>query len=320
MRIQHTPMPHSDRGALFPHSSTAYAVPRAIDPLVDRALALAGAGAWSCNLADNALRWTSGVYALFGLPTDIALDRRETVAMYTDESRDAMERLRAEAIFGTGVFTLDAQIVRPDGGKRWMRINGEVVRRPGGASILHGLKQDVTEEKSRAETLRRLAENDALTGLASRAVYENRFLNRSRDASPIVPLGALILFDLDGFKAINDRLGHLAGDACLRVFAERLSASFPDAVLTARIGGDEFAVIVGNDQSPDLIEARISRFLARLRAPILWRGHMFTVGATSGVAVPDDPFSYEPEELFVRADAALYAAKTMSGQGRQSSG
>ncbi len=313
MLIQHTRTPHRDTvvppASLSIRCTASRGASRGIDPLVDRALALAGAGAWSCNLADNRLNWTSGIYALFGLPIETALDRRETVAMYTDESRDAMERLRAKAIASAGIFTLDAEIVRPDGEKRWMRINGEMVRRPGGRSILHGLKQDVTDEKMRAETLRRLAENDALTSLANRAVYENRFLNRRCDAAPVAPLGALILFDLDGFKGINDRLGHLAGDACLRVFAERLSASFPDAMLAARIGGDEFAVIVGNDEPRDLIDARVARFQAQLRAPFLWQGHMVTIGATSGVAVPADASSYDPEELFGRADAALYAAK-----------
>lgn len=167
----------------------------------------------------------------------------------------------------------------------------------------------MTEEKLRSETLRRLAENDALTGLASRAVYENRFLNRRRAAPSNLPLGALILFDLDGFKEINDRLGHLAGDACLKIFGERLTASFPDAPLIARIGGDEFAVIVGNETTPASVKARLARFQSLLTAPMIWRDQMFTVAATSGMAVPRDPYSYDPEELFVIADAAPSAAK-----------
>lgn len=193
-----------------------------------------------------------------------------------------------------------------------MRITGEVTHNARGDRLLHGLKQDITEEKIRSETLRRIAENDTLTGLASRAVYESRFLNRQHTAKPAAPLGALILFDLDGFKGINDRLGHLAGDACLRVFAERLSASFPTALMIARIGGDEFAVIVSDDEPAAAIEARVTRLQAQMRAPIVWREHIFTVGAACGIAVPRDPCSYDPEGLFVSADAALYAAKRAS--------
>tara|TARA_R100001129_G_scaffold76476_1_gene52285 strand:- start:364 stop:1323 length:960 start_codon:yes stop_codon:yes gene_type:complete len=283
--------------------------PGRIDPLIDRAMASAKVGAWSCNLSDDRLSWTSGVYDIFGSPHGAAVERRQALDLFTEESRDALERLRAEAIARSGAFTLDAQVKRPDGDTRWMRIHREMVFRVGAAPILHGLKQDVTEEKLRSEALRRLAENDALTGLANRAIYESAFLNGRSTGSSVAPVGALVLFDLNDFKTINDRWGHLAGDACLKAFAERLSAVFPEALLTARIGGDEFAVILGNDEPAELIKARISRFLRRLRAPILWQGHMFTISASSGIAFPPDPHSYDAEELFIGADAALYATK-----------
>lgn len=281
-----------------------------MDVLLDRAMATARMGVWSCDLADNGLSWTAGVYDLFGLSATAALDRRQTVEMYTEESRGLMERLRTRAIAKGGPFTLDAQIMAAGGDLRWVRITGERARRADGTTILHGLKQDVTDDRLHAETLRGLAESDALTGLANRAVYERSFLN-TQGAPPIVPLGALILFDLDSFKEINDRFGHAAGDACLREFATRLSVGFPDARLISRIGGDEFAVILG-DVAPDTPRAQVARFLGQLRAPIPWREHLFSVAASSGIAIPADPYCYDPEELFVRADAALYAAKASS--------
>ena len=280
-----------------------------VDPLVDRAMASARMGAWSCNLSDNALSWTTGVYDIFGLPPGAAVDRRQVLDFYTEESRDELERLRADVIDHGGLFTLDAQVKRPDGELRWMRIHAEKVRPVGSAPILHGLKQDVTEEKLHSEALRRLAENDALTGLANRAIFESRFLNAGRTRSAVTALGALVLFDLNDFKRINDRWGHLAGDACLKVFAERLSSFFPDALLTARIGGDEFAVILGSDESAKAIEARVNRCLIHLRVPMLWQEHMFSISASSGIAFPTDSYFYDAEELFIRADAALYATK-----------
>lgn len=280
-----------------------------IDPVLDRAMALARLGAWSCNLSNERLSWTSGIYDIFGLPLDCAVDRRETLEMYTEESRHTLNRLRGHAIATGCPFTLDARIRRPDGEFRWLRIDGEMIRHANGTRILHGMKQDVTEDKLRAEALRRLAETDALTGLSNRAVFEARFLNRGRGNSPAPPLGALVLFDLDGFKEINDRLGHLAGDACLRAFAERLSTSFPHAMLSARIGGDEFALIFGMEEPKACLKGRVAAFLERLRAPISWREHLLTIDATSGIAVPREPHAYDPEELFVTADSALYAAK-----------
>lgn len=285
--------------------------------LIDRALALAGMGAWSCDLADSSLLWTAGVYDLFGLPADSRVDRCETVAMYAEESRETMERLRAQAIADAemsdakqGRFSIDAEIVRTDGARRWMRLTGDVVVEGGRARRLYGLKQDITEEKLRWEAMRRLAEHDALTGLASRAVFQSRFLDAPAGGSGLVPLGALILFDVDGFKQVNDRYGHAAGDACLRVMAERLTAGFRDAPLIARIGGDEFAVLVGAETLGAALELRLAAALADLRMPIAWAGEILRVGASAGIAVAGDAYAYDAEAMFAVADAALYAAKT----------
>ncbi|MBC3941822.1 GGDEF domain-containing protein [Sphingomonas albertensis] len=286
--------------------------------LIERALALAGMGAWSCDLADSSLLWTAGIYDLFGLPADTRVDRRETVAMYAEESREAMERARAQAIADAGTsgdakrgrFSVDAEIVRTDGARRWMRLTGNVVVEGGRARRLYGLKQDITDEKLRWEAMRQLAEHDALTGLASRAVFQNRFLDAPAGGSGLAPLGALILFDVDGFKQVNDRLGHAAGDACLRVVAERLAAGFPDAPMIARIGGDEFAVLVGAETLGAALELRLAAALADLRMPIVWAGEILRVGASAGIAMAGDGYAYDAEAMFAVADAALYAAKT----------
>lgn len=296
--------PISQRPALSPRSSRSR-----LDPLLDRAMALAKIGAWSCDLADNRLSWTTGVYELFGLPVDSSLDRRQTVELYDEESRETMGRMRAQAIAQCGSFALDAMIIRPNGDQRWMRLTGEMHRSAGQSPRLHGLKQDITEDKARWEAMRHLAENDALTGLANRAVYEHRFLNASQADNSRLQIGALVLFDLDGFKGINDQFGHAAGDTCLRVFSERLSANFPDALLTARIGGDEFALIIGSGVSVSELKARIAHFIAQLLPPIHWQDHMFSIRASMGIAVPAAAHSYDPEELFLKADAALYTAK-----------
>jgi diguanylate cyclase (GGDEF)-like protein/PAS domain S-box-containing protein len=280
-----------------------------MQPLLDRAMASAKVGAWSCTIPDERLSWTEGVYNLFGLPAGTPVDRQDIVDMYAEESREAMDRLRSKAIAQGGTFTLDAQIKAADGARRWMRLTGEMVRQAGQAPCLHGLKQDITEDKLRWEEMRRRAESDVLTGLANRAAYESRFLNRTNISGVLAPVGALVLFDLDGFKEINDRFGHAAGDTCLRVFAERLSASFPQALLTARIGGDEFAVIVGDGSQLVSLERQMSEFLKLLRAPVLWQGHMLAIGASTGIATPPNPYFYDAEELYVSADAALYAAK-----------
>lgn len=101
---------------------------------------------WECDLADDTLRWSPGVYDLFGLPRGALLDRRAIVEMYVGESRQLLDRLRAEAIATCGSFTFDAQIRRVDGELRWMRLTADVLREHGRAVRLYGTKQDITDE------------------------------------------------------------------------------------------------------------------------------------------------------------------------------
>lgn len=286
--------------------------------LIEHALALAGIGAWSCDLSDSSLLWTKGTYDLFGLSAGTRIDRREIIAMYAEESRETVERLRTQAIADAGTggdprrgrFSIDAEIVRTDGVRRWMRLTGDVVVEGGRARRLYGVKQDITDERLRWEAMRRLAEHDALTGLASRAVFQSRFLDAPAGGTEIAPLGALILFDVDGFKQVNDRFGHAAGDACLRTVAERLAAAFPNAPMIARIGGDEFAVLVRAETLGAALELRLAVALADLRMPIAWAGDVLRVAASAGVAAAHDAYAYDAEAMFAVADAALYAAKT----------
>ncbi|WP_343519910.1 PAS domain-containing protein [Sphingomonas sp.] len=102
--------------------------------------------AWQCDLTDNSLIWSDGVYDLFGLTRGSALDRDAVVAMYLPESRLELARLRDAAIAGCGSFTFEARIRRADGEIRWMRVTADVVREGGVARYLYGTKIDVTAE------------------------------------------------------------------------------------------------------------------------------------------------------------------------------
>lgn len=105
-----------------------------------------GIGIWQCDLADNALCWTPPVYDLFGLPPGDPIDRPLAVSLYLPDSRKAMEELRAHAIRHRRGFTLDAQIRRPDGDVRWMRLSALPVIEGRQVVRLCGTKQDVTAE------------------------------------------------------------------------------------------------------------------------------------------------------------------------------
>jgi len=279
------------------------------DDLLARASTLAGIGAWECNLSTEALSWTTGVFDLFGIPDGDRVSRGDTVPMYCDESREAMERLRADAIFRRRGFSMDARIRRVDGVYRWMRLTADVVCHDGRPTHLYGLKHDITEDRSRWEAMRRLAERDALTGLVNRTIFQGRFLDGRLADPEMVPLDALILFDIDGFKLINDTYGHAAGDACLEVVAKRLADGFSDALMVARIGGDEFAVLARSNWPARALDRQVADLLVAISAPIFWQGRLFELSASAGIARAADPAAYDAEAMFVAADTALYAAK-----------
>jgi len=112
----------------------------AVKPAQVGDLGIHHAACWECNLSDNSLTWSGGVYDIFGLPRGSQITREETVALYYENSRAALERLRSYAIRHRRGFTLDAQIQPATGGARWMRIIGAPVHRNDRAVSLHGLK------------------------------------------------------------------------------------------------------------------------------------------------------------------------------------
>jgi diguanylate cyclase (GGDEF)-like protein len=277
--------------------------------LYDQASQLAKIGAWECILDTEELIWTDGVYDLFDLPRGLPVRRSAIVDLYHDESRQQMERMRAEAIRGSGSFTLDARIRTRRGVNRWMRLTADVAFEHGRAVRIFGAKQDITYEKELWERLRQLAECDPLTGLANRGVFEERYHKLAKHDFSDVAIAALALIDLDHFKAINDRLGHAAGDECLRQIAIRLHRAFGDAILVARIGGDEFAVLLRGPRARLEIRETLAHALRALCQPVVWGNLPIEVGTSIGAAILNRPFRQDPSQLFAEADCALYAAK-----------
>lgn len=274
--------------------------------MYERASALAKIGVWECDLVTGELTWTEGVYDIFGLPQGSPVTRELVLPLYDPASRRDMERLRRRAIeTGTG-FTLDVRVRDVHGTPKWVRLSAEVETEAGVPIRIFGLKQDITQERALLDRLRIHAECDSLTGLSNRAMFE-RALGAQGRARPC----ALLLVDLDGFKAVNDTFGHAAGDACLAEIASRLRRVFRGAELIARIGGDEFAVLIGGRNALAELESRAWAAISEIAAPIAVDGRILCVGASIGIARAGAAASGEGagKDLFARADSAMYAAK-----------
>jgi len=124
--------------------------------MYDRSSALARIGVWEYDLVEARLTWTDGVYDLFELPRGSHLDRAKIVALYEEESRRDMERMREQAIEFGGNFTLDIRIRTAKGNQRWLRLTADVERENGRSLRIFGTKQDITEEKAAQAEVRAL--------------------------------------------------------------------------------------------------------------------------------------------------------------------
>jgi diguanylate cyclase len=169
-------------------------------------------------------------------------------------------------------------------------------------------RQLATHSQSQQDELRYRAFHDPLTGLANRALFGDRVghaleLHR-RSLRPL----AVLFCDLDDFKAVNDTLGHDAGDALLVAVAQRLTATVRTGDSVSRLGGDEFGILIEDDGDALILAERM---LSALAAPIVLKDRRLRVRASIGVAVvgrTDDPI--DGQELLKRADLAMYAAKS----------
>jgi diguanylate cyclase (GGDEF)-like protein len=156
-----------------------------------------------------------------------------------------------------------------------------------------------------ARQLQDLAMRDDLTGLPNRRFFEER-LAAAVAAGP----AQVAMLDLNGFKDVNDRFGHAVGDRLLAVVAQRLADRLRGDDLVARMGGDEFAVLV-TGASPEAMTGIVDRLTAGLHRPVEVAGHELLVGASVGIAGSED--TEDPYEVLRRADTAMYAAKAQAG-------
>nr|WP_269208091.1 EAL domain-containing protein [Thioalkalivibrio sulfidiphilus] len=168
--------------------------------------------------------------------------------------------------------------------------------------------EDVTHERQTAEQLLYLAEHDALTGLCNRHCFEQRLEKAMASALRHHNRLALLYFDLDEFKAINDSFGHRAGDAVLVRVASELMPVVRGGDMLARVGGDEFALLTQIDSIEDArhLAARLCNTVAKI--PFRFRGTGVRSTASVGIAVYPE-HGEMPEDLVVRADIAMYQAK-----------
>jgi diguanylate cyclase (GGDEF)-like protein/PAS domain S-box-containing protein len=220
----------------------------------------------------------------------------------TDEMRRRLEE-------GRDISAVETSLVTASGRPRAVILSATVLETSDAGQVIMSLV-DISQRKAAEEKALILAHRDALTGLPNRAAFQSHLEAAVKRAVAGGTTFALVLFDLDGFKAVNDTLGHDAGDALLHEVAARLNAAIGDDGACARLGGDEFVVAI--PCRPDEMPGRVGELLDGLRHAFEYRGQTVAVRASLGVAhCPEH--AETASDLMKAADLALYEAKA---QGR----
>jgi diguanylate cyclase (GGDEF)-like protein/PAS domain S-box-containing protein len=247
---------------------------------------------------------------LFGLPPD-ALVGVDVLDWVEPDDRDHVELQLVAGEGGLLGAHVECRVRHTDGTLRHVEI--AVSRLPDDSNV-QGIVlncRDITDRKTLEDELAHQALHDGLTGLPNRALFANRVAHAIAAAQRSKQPTSAMVIDLNGFKAVNDTLGHAAGDALLVAFAGALEKGIRPGDTAARLGGDEFAVLLENTDG-----AAAERIGARLTsAPVTasWADHEVSVSASIGVA--DGKATTTVEELMRHADAAMYSAKSRGRAG-----
>ncbi|MET0430072.1 MAG: PAS domain S-box protein, partial [Microvirga sp.] len=262
--------------------------------------------AWEHDLKTDFITRSDNARELLGIGSGTLSD---FLARVHPDDQPVRARL-VEDVDRDGVGTCEFRCVLPDGETMWFGCRAEKV----GPGRIVGVSYDITDRKAAEDELWHTANHDYLTGLPNRSLFQQRLdqaIDRGKQNGTSV---SLLLIDLDNFKDINDTLGHDAGDALLMELATRLDVLMRDGDMVARIGGDEFAVLVAEPLTLDDADHFADMVKNRMRAPFVFDGRTFVTRASVGVA-GFPAHAGNPAELMKAADIALYQAKSL-GRGR----
>ncbi|WP_347092774.1 sensor domain-containing diguanylate cyclase [Sphingomonas parapaucimobilis] len=281
---------------------------RAKDRTVRQVERLALIGSWHAVLGTGQVDWSDGVYRIHELPPGQSFTVEQGLSYYTPEARTVLRATIEHTVRTGDPFDIELDFVTALGRKRRVRVMGEREMLDGVPQGLVGMFQDVTERHALETQLRRNADTDALTLLANRAAFDRTLEAAIAKSSASEEPLALVLIDLDGFKLINDTLGHPAGDEVLRIVGQRLRSDWLDGSFVARLGGDEFGLIVRDTTLLADTEALRARIETLLTITITIDG--LTMSCAGTVAVTLRPEDCRTNRDFMHhADSRLYGAK-----------
>ena len=246
---------------------------------------------------------------------NLGYSRRELIGMnrrqYTDEKNAGALFALFNEVYKTGipVKSYDLELVRKDGKKAFHAISASLIKGADGKPVgFRGIARDVSERKSQEEQIKYLATHDGLTELPNRLMFNQLLSHAVQGAKRYRKQFAVMFIDLDGFKVVNDTLGHDAGDRLLREIAVRFKHTLRAVDVAARLGGDEFVVMMEDIAAPEQAAVLAQRILEATGKPFGLASGECRVTASIGICVY--PEAGEDEQTLMKnADTAMYRAK-----------
>ncbi|MGC1461786.1 MAG: PAS domain S-box protein [Terracidiphilus sp.] len=233
--------------------------------------------------------------------------------LFVDPNR--MIEVAKQAATGEVVHGAEVEVYCKDRSRKWVRISQRAVRDVyNDIRNYEGTVEDITERKAAEERVQFLAYYDALTELPHRALLQDRLGHALADARRRKEKVALLFLDLDRFKIINDSLGHSLGDIVLKEVAKRLKQCTRAQDTVARVGGDEFLIML--NRVGDVAEAAVAaeRVMREMSAEFLIQGHSLRMSCSIGISISPE-HGADGETLIKNADAAMYFAKEAGRNG-----
>lgn len=284
--------------------------------LLEQTSRMARIGGWEYDVVSDQLTWSPEVYRIVEMPAVAKPSFNATLNFFVEGDRERVSELFRRALdYGAG-FECEATIRTGLGRWRLVRCLCEPqTDKVGAVTGLVGTLQDISDRKAIEERIVYLARHDTMTGLANRAVFRERLEACLRPLeSGLRRNVGLCMVDVDHFKTINDTLGHQAGDQILIEIGRRFAAALGERGTVARIGGDEFAIILDRVRAADDV-TKVGAALMRAAAePVVYGDESIPVSISVGVTVGLTGDS--AEDLLKDVDIALYEAK---GRGRSRS-
>lgn len=280
--------------------------------LLGDALQLAEVGSWEIDVRSGELRISEQMARLLGVAYTHDAIGVETLwhALRVNDLR-SIEAEKQRVLSTCGTYEYDHDIIRPDGSIRHVRSRGHVQCDSHGKPLrCVGTMLDITDRVVAQRTAEMLAYHDPLTGLANRWLLRDRLAQAIAAARREAKSVFVLFIDLDNFKRINDSLGHAQGDVLLGEVGQRLYTTARGSDTVARVGGDEFVIVLTHVDGEAHLDTAIKKVRAAFQTPFRLAGKEYLVTASIGVAAyPDDALTHE--QLLRDADIAMYDAKQL---------